>query len=125
MQKLFRQFFKFGLVGLTNTAVNFTVYYLLVYFGAHYLVATTIAFVVSVLNAFLWSKKFVFTESTKSPRQQLVRLYFSYGMTFLLNLFMMYVMVDMLGVSQLVAPLLNLFVTVPLNFLLNKFWVFR
>jgi putative flippase GtrA len=82
-------------------------------------------FLVSVLNAFLWSKKFVFTESKKSPRQQLVRLYLSYGMTFLLSLGLMYTMVDILGISQLVAPLLNLFVTVPLNFLLNKFWVFR
>jgi putative flippase GtrA len=33
--------------------------------------------------------------------------------------------VGFFGVSKLIAPILNLLVSVPVNFLLNKFWAFR
>ena len=33
--------------------------------------------------------------------------------------------IDACGVSEYVAPIINLLVTVPLNFLLNKFWAFK
>ena len=123
MKKLFWQFIKFGIVGLSNTAVSFLVYYTLLWAGVHYLIASAAGFALSVLNAYFWSKKFVFTQSTS--KNQLAKVYISYGATFVLSLCTMFIMVDNLGISQLIAPVLNLFITVPLNFLLNKFWVFK
>ena len=35
------------------------------------------------------------------------------------------VLVGFFGVSKLIAPILNLLISVPVNFLLNKFWAFR
>ena len=32
---------------------------------------------------------------------------------------------DILGIPVYIATILNLIVTIPLNFLLNKFWVYR
>jgi putative flippase GtrA len=49
----------------------------------------------------------------------------AYGSTFLLGTGLLYTMVDILGISQWVAPLINLCITIPLNFLLNKYWAFR
>jgi putative flippase GtrA len=34
-------------------------------------------------------------------------------------------MVNYLNISEFIAPILNLIITIPLNFLLNKFWAFR
>ena len=42
------QFIKFGIVGISNTLIALAVYYLLLRFGALYLIANTISWVVSV-----------------------------------------------------------------------------
>ena len=35
------------------------------------------------------------------------------------------VLVEVLNVPQTIAPLLNLLITSPINFLVHKYWVFR
>ena len=37
----FGQFIKFAIVGCSNTLINLAVYYLLIYVGAHYIIAYT------------------------------------------------------------------------------------
>lgn len=119
------QFIKYGIVGLSNTGVNLLVYYVLVLIGVHYLVATIMAFVISVLNAFFWNRNFVFKVRKKNIPKQLAKVYAAYGFTFLLGLGTLFLMVDVLGISKFIAPLLNLCFTVPTNFLINKFWTFK
>lgn len=51
----FIQFLKFGIVGLSKSAISYIVYAILTYVGIPYLVASIIGFVVSVLNVFFWN----------------------------------------------------------------------
>ncbi|MCL1884698.1 MAG: GtrA family protein [Defluviitaleaceae bacterium] len=120
------QFIKFGIVGVSNTAVFLGIYYTLLLLGIHYLLANVAAFIISVLNAFFWSRKFVFKKSQKSPMsKQLAKVYATYGFTFALSTTTLFIMVEILNLSAFIAPLINLFITVPINFLVNKFWAFR
>mgnify|MGYP003742959237 CR=1 FL=1 len=120
------QFIKFGIVGFTNTLVHLAVYYLLIRFRVHYLAANTAAFVISVLNAYLLNSRFVFRAAGKrSHAKSVAKMFVTYGATFLLSTLLMYIYVDRLGINEKLAPLLNVFVTTPVNFLLNKFWTFR
>ncbi|MCL2197986.1 MAG: GtrA family protein [Defluviitaleaceae bacterium] len=119
-----KQFIRFGLVGLFNTFLALGIYYMLVLLGMFYLLANVIAFIISVISAFFLSRRFVFT-STSRPAIQLVKMYVVYGSTFLLSTATLFLMVDILNISEFIAPLVNLCFTVPLNFLLNKFWAFR
>ena len=121
---LIGQFAKFGIVGVSNTLISFMIYYTLIYFGVHYIPANTLAFLVSVLNAYYWNSRHVFKNSRKSTGR-IARIYASYGATFLLGAGLLFFMVELLGVSEYIAPVINLCVTVPLNFILNKLWVFR
>ena len=125
MKKLAVQFFKFGIVGLSNTAIYFAIYYALLIFGVHYLAANILAFSVGTINAFYWNRKFVFTESKKNGTRQFAKVYTAYGFTFLLGMGTLFLMVDILGISKYIAPLINVCITVPLNFLINKFWAFK
>ena len=126
MKILLRQFVKFGLVGVSNTVLALAIYYVLLFLGMHYLWANVFAFAISVLNAYFWNSRFVFTRNPTSGRaRQLAKVYVSYGLTFVLSMVLLYVMVDILGVSELLAPVFNLCITVPLNFLLNRFWAFK
>lgn len=118
------QFIKFGLVGLSNTFIGLGLYYLLLWLGANYLISNALSWVISVFNAFYWNNKFVF-KTTNSWLTALFRTYLSYGFSFLVSTFLLYAFVEWCGVSKIVAPLVCLLVTIPLNFLLNKFWTFK
>lgn len=123
--KLVKQFIKFGIVGLSNTLISLATYYILIYFGINYIVANTVGFVISVLNAYYWNSKFVFKKNYEANLKPLVKTFMAYGTTFLLSTILLVVMVDYLKISNIIAPVLNLIITIPLNFILNKFWAFK
>lgn len=123
--KLVIQFIKFGIVGLSNTFISLSIYYILIYFETNYLVANTVAFVISVLNAYYWNNKFVFEKGDKGNIKPLIKTFMAYGITFILSTILLFIIVNRLNVSQIIAPLINLIITIPLNFLLNKFWAFK
>lgn len=123
------QFIKFGLVGVSNTAISLLVYYIFLWINpAWYLAGNVAGWIVSVANAFFWNNKYVFAGSSsgwKAALKKLGKTYLSYGATFLLSTALLYLEVDILHWSAVISPILNLLVTIPLNFLLNKFWAFR
>ena len=118
------QFIKFGLVGVSNTIVGFSVYYLLYYCGVHYLISNILSWLISVFNAFYWNNKYVF-QAGNNWWQTLFRTYISYGASLLVSTLLMYVLVDFIHVSPVIAPIICLLITIPLNFVLNKFWAFK
>ena len=123
------QFVKFGLVGVSNTLIAYVVYSVCVFWGVHYLVANAIGFFISVLNAYFWSDRFVFKKEEGESRNALWTLaqtYIAYGSTgLLLASILLYLYVDKLHISEYIAQLLVLVVTIPLNFIINKFWSFK
>lgn len=133
----FLQFVKFGLVGVSNTAVSYIVYVgslvmlrqMQLWADWDYLVATGIGFVLSVLWSFYWNNKFVFTVKEGEQRsllKALCKTYVSYSFTGLfLNSILMVLWVQVLHVSEFLGPILNLLLSVPINFLMNKFWAFK
>ncbi|MEG2295371.1 MAG: GtrA family protein, partial [Oscillospiraceae bacterium] len=68
---------------------------------------------------------YVFDKKEKGHLKALFKTFISYGVTFILSTFLLFIMVDYLSISQVIAPLLNLIITIPLNFLLNKFWAMK
>lgn len=126
---IFAQFFRFGLVGFTNTAVNYGVYAVLLYLGLHYLAASIAAFVVSVLWSYALNSHFVFKAEEGSERsvlKSLAKTFVSYAATgLILTNVLLVIEIEVFSVNGYIAPLLNLLVTVPLNFLLNRNWAFK
>jgi putative flippase GtrA len=120
-----RQFLKFGIVGVSNAFIALAIYYILLLIGVHYILSYVAAFVLSVLNAYYWNAKYVFKKNEKGGTGQLAKVFVSYGFVFVLSMGLLFLMVDIIGISELIAPLLNLCITVPLNFLLNKFWALK
>lgn len=133
----FMQFVKFGIVGFSNTIVSYVLYVasLLLFQRYHlipgidYLVAQIIAFVLSVLWSFYWNNKMVFVVEEGKQRslwRALLKTYVSYSFTGLfLNSILLVLWVDIFHISEFLGPIINLVVSVPINFLINKFWAFR
>ena len=123
------QFVKFGLVGLSNTLVSWICYYLVLWVDDDlYLLGSVVGAVVSIANAFFWNDRFVFKGTENDWRSKLKRLgktYVSYGGTSLLDMLLLWMEVRFFNVDKVIAPIVNLIITIPLNFLINKYWTFR
>lgn len=151
--KLLKQIVSFGIVGVLNTLVSQVIYMIGVALGMHYLAASVIAFIISVLHAYLWQVKVVFKEDESLEKrvwwQVLLKTYAAYAFTGLfLNNVLLVLWIDILKIDRFtppltnlvnsfgismdnhelavdIAPLLNICINVPLNFVINKFWAYR
>lgn len=123
------QFLRFCAVGVSNTTISYIIYAVLIYIGIHYILANTFGFFVSVLNAYYWNNRYVFKKGNQEKRNHikvLMKTYITYGSSeLILTSFLLYILIDYLGISEYVAQLLRLLITVPFTFLVNKFWSFK
>lgn len=131
------QFMKFGVIGVSNTVISYVIYAVgLIWLQKmhflpqyDYLFAQIAAFVISVLWSFYWNSKMVFTLEEGEKRsvwKALIKTFISYSFTGLfLSSILLFLWVRVLGISEFIAPLINLLLTVPLNFMMNKMWAFK
>lgn len=153
MKKTFIQFVKFGLVGVSNTLVYYIIYAITYMLCDNYFIANIVGWFISVINAYLWQNIFVFKEDTAGEKrvwwQVLIKTYMAYAFTGLIvNNVMLWVWMDVIqiarfcsGITSLMykwgieitaekfagyaAPFLNVAITIPLNFIINKYWAYR
>ena len=148
------QFIKFGMVGALNTVLNYLIYnfcYYVFHSGVH--IANITAFVITVFIAFLLQSRFVFKQDEQAEKRiwwkVLIKTYISYSFTglFLTELLLL-LWLNVIDISQYLggvcgwlsgfgltlapkdlaaslAPILNMVFTIPLNFIINKFWAYR
>lgn len=123
------QFVEFGLVGVLNTLISYVVYVILVFFSIHYLLGSLVGFLVSVINAYYWNDRYVFQADKKEKRvwwKSFFKTFISYaGTGLILNNILLILWVNVLGIHEMLGPILNLFISVPVNFILNKYWAFK
>lgn len=131
------QFVKFGIVGLSNTVVGYLIYTIALK-GLRMLnlcsaidiyIAQVIMFILSVAWSFYWNNRVVFSlreGESRSIVYSLMKTYISYAFTslFLCEVFL-HIWVNVVGISEFVAPIINLVMTVPLNYLIQKFGAFN
>jgi len=134
----FVQFVKFALVGCSNTVISYLLNAATLFIldknnlfpNTDIYIGNTVAFVLSVLWAFMLSNKFVFKEDESKEKRvwwkTLIKTYLAYAFTGLgLSNLISKVGVEVFHLSKYIPPLINLVVSVPINFVLNKFWAYR
>lgn len=132
-----RQFLKFGIIGLSNTVLSYVLYLIFlsllekggIFPDFDYLVSSVLTFCICTVWSFYWNNRFTFKKQEGEQRnlwKAFARTVASYSLTglFLYNV-LLYVLVEWFRISKTVVPLISLVVTVPLNFLLNKYWAFK
>ncbi len=95
--------------------------------GLHAQVCNILAFIITVFISFILNRKFVFKqEENKNFWKSLLKVYASYSITGLfLTAILLFIEEQILGIPHYIATLMNLIITIPINFLLNKFWAFK
>ena len=129
MKESIIQFIKFGIVGVINTFTSYAIVNTCFYvFHIHMQISNLIAFIISVLVSFTLNSIFVFKSKRKTIKeilQSLLKTYLSYATTGLvLTAILIEIECNIIGIPLYIASLMNLVITVPINFLLNKYWAF-
>ena len=123
------QFIKFGIVGVSNTVISLGIYYLCVLcFNMHYQLANLLGFFLGSINSYYWNSRYVFKVRAQDLKTHLVlfsKTVAGYSGAYFLGVILLWLWIDMLHISDRIAPLINICITVPLNFIAQKFWTYR
>jgi len=129
MTKTIIQIIKFSVVGITNAIISYTIYSGLVYIGLHYIIANLVSFLISVFISFLLNYNYVFINKNDQKRniiRLLFKTYASYAFNgLILQNFLLFFLIDLLHLSKYIAPFFSWIITIPLNFILLKYWAFQ
>ena len=133
-RQTFKEFLQFGLVGVSNTIISYLLYVVTLLLVSKsgvkfdYIIANIVSWLLSVLWSFYWNNKFVFKKEEGEKRNiwaALFKTYVSYGFTgLILNNILSVVWVSVLHISKMLAPIINLVISIPINFFMNKLWAF-
>jgi putative flippase GtrA len=119
------QFVKFGIVGVSNTLIAFAVYTLLLkVFGVWYVAASGIGFAIGAVNGFLWNRAWTFRGHVGAALTP-VRWFVVQGCGLLLDLGLVYVLVDGADQDKLVGQALTTVVVTVITFFVNRAWTFK
>ena len=133
-RQTFKEFLQFGLVGVSNTIISYLLYVVTLLLVSKsgvkfdYIIANIVSWLLSVLWSFYWNNKFVFKKEEGEKRNiwaALFKTYVSYGFTgLILNNILSVLWVSVLHISKMLAPIINLVISIPINFFMNKPWAF-
>ena len=133
-RQTFKEFLQFGLVGVSNTIISYLLYVVTLLLVSKsgvkfdYIIANIVSWLLSVLWSSYWNNKFVFKKEEGEKRNiwaALFKTYVSYGFTgLILNNILSVLWVSVLHISKMLAPIINLVISIPINFFMNKLWAF-
>ena len=122
--KKYNSFIKFAIVGFGNLFVSLVTYYVLVYLSINYQIAKIGGFLTGSINGYIWNKLWVF-KSCKKNLSSIIKFYLTYLSTWILSAVLLYMWIEVIKVSEIIAPIINIFITTPINYFMNKCWVFK
>lgn len=123
-----KEVFFYLLFGGLTTLINIVSYYICAELGASTPFATTVAFLLSVLFAYVTNRKFVFESRASAIRPILLEMWKFFSVriaTYFVDLGMMILLVDILTVNKLLSKIAANVVVVILNYVASKLFVFR
>jgi putative flippase GtrA len=125
----YKQFIKFGLVGVTNTAIDFAVYWFLtrqfIFWSQHKVLASIVAVSIAIMNSYMWNSRWTFRAITRSRSTLTTAARFivvtSLGFVLQTSLFWLLLQVEL---PDLLAKLCTIGAVLVWNFTANRYWTF-
>jgi putative flippase GtrA len=118
----YEQFIKFCFVGVANTTISLTAFYFLLKIDFPYLIASTLAYCLGMVNGYLFSTLFVFKQTHHAS--QAVKFISVSLSSLLVNLLILYLLVDFLLANKMTSQVIATIFNVMYTFSLNKMWTF-
>lgn len=122
---LFRQAIKFGIVGVGNTLITaLVIWIMLKVCGFSDYVSNITGYGIGVLNSFVWNRCWTF-HSAAGWRRSAVRFGIVFGISYLFQLGVLFVLNATSGIDPYYNQLLAMVFYTIANFILNKVYTFK
>ncbi len=120
-----KQFFRFALIGLESTVLNYLVFLVLFhYVGVFYVLASALGFISGTLLGFIFNKLYTF-ESRANSLVKLPFYFMVYTFSLIFTIVFISFLVEILRINPLVSNLIVMFITTLINFFGTKILVFK
>lgn len=120
----FKQLFRYALVGLTTNGLGYLVYLLLTWLGVPPKLAMTVLYGVGVLLSYLGNRRYTFGDHDNF-KESGIRFIMAYALGYMINLSLMILLIDHMGMPHQAVQALNIFITAVFIFIMLKFFVFK
>lgn len=120
---MFKQFLKFSVIGVLNTAITFITYTLLVHFQINTIISNSIGYILGTVNSYFFNNYWVFKAKDKS-KEVFTKFIIVNIITLCVSNGLLIYITERMMVEKILAQAFVIPVTTVFNFLLNKFWTF-
>lgn len=119
MNKLFKQIFKFIIVGGTAFVIDYVIFAILTFIDLHYLIAQIISFTISLIFNYIASVKWVF-DAKKQTKKEIMIFILLAVIGLGINEILLYLFVEKISVHELIAKLISTIIVMIYNFITRK-----
>ena len=125
------QFARFFVIGVSNTLLDFVVYFaltrLIPYFGVgtHIYIANTLSFITAATWSYFANRTWTFKQQHKANAAEATKFYVSNITAFIFNTATLFTVVHILGGHDAIGKICGSAVSMVCNYALNKLWVFK
>ncbi|MBR5500324.1 MAG: GtrA family protein [Clostridia bacterium] len=120
-----KEFLLYLVVGGIATVSEWVFFFIFDKCHIHYAIATTIAYVLSTFVNWLAGRILVFKESKQSFAKEIISVYVASIIGLLLNLFIMWVAVDLFTCSEMISKVVATVIVFAYNFLIRKLVIYK
>lgn len=122
--KLIKQIIKFGIVGVIATIIDYVVLYGLTEFlGIHYLISSTISFIVSLIFNYILSIYWVFDVRKKQTIKEVLIFVILSVFGLIINELIMYIGASIFDIYYMLCKLLATIIVMIYNFITRKIFI--
>lgn len=119
-----KQISRFIFVGILNTIVGYGAYFIFLHFNIYYVQALFIAYMIGIIHSYIWNKKWTF-KSKENVKREILKFVLVYGITLLINLFLLAFFVEKLKFNPKIGQVFALGIVTMISFVGHKYWSFR
>ena len=124
--KISTQFYKFIIVGIWSTIINYGMFYILLEFlGVNYLISSAAGFISGVFAGYGFNRKWTFGVKSVKKHSEILKYYAVYITSLILSLLFLKVVVGIIGLDPKIANILAIGLTTCTNFIGIKIVVFK
>jgi len=118
-------YLKFCVVGGLNTAIDFFVFSFLSYLGVYYIIAQCVSYGCGVLNSYLLNRTWTFQHQGKRSKYEFFKFIVLNVFALIITSFLLTVFHYKFNISLPYSKILVTVVSVGLNYIGTRFWVFN
>ena len=112
--------------GVLTTVVIIIVYYIFNdVLHVHYMISNVIAWIISVLFAYITNRKYVFVSSDDSIIHELTKFVGARVSTGIMDMVVMWLLVDVIHINSMIAKIISNVLVIISNYVLSKLFVFK